>query len=338
MDAGDSLALVIAKASGAIAAAGGTFNTVLNTIKAVGPYAVAQWDQVSLAQAKHNARLAVVETGKDFLKQELGNYAEVSKELLSEYATATPRRKLLIQKDLEYLDQRVRQINIGILAIGYTQTNGDNTEKTQSEDQVEVSPHWVDKFNELARSHNEGWRAELLARALATESASPGTVSPRVLWFLGTLEETMFHAFGALLDLCSDFGGHLAIPNYQPFNTRHLNSSGGLIPDTIGGLTFALGELGVLAELLQAVVQFDKCTCLATYAEKSYAIKSPETTLEIRGILLTVLGKSVAQFCDRKPNPLGQEILEAFLSSLDKAKYTVRPLVRVGSEWHEESE
>ena len=243
MDASGSLALVTAKMSAAVAAAAGTGKAVLNTIKAVGPYAVAQWDLASQAQAKHNARLAMVETGKDFLKQELGNYAEVSKELLSEYVAATPRKKIQIQKDLKFIGQRTRQIDIGILAIGYAQTIEDATEKAQGKVQEEMSLHWVDKFNELAQARNEDWRADLLARALATESSSPGSVSPRTLWFLGTIEEPMFYAFGILLNLCTDFGGHLVIPNHQPFNTRPINSSGGPTADTIGGLAFVLGEL-----------------------------------------------------------------------------------------------
>ena len=169
----------------AITKAAGTGKVVLNTIKTVGPFAVAQWDRASQAHARHNARLAMVEAGKDFLKQELANYSEVSKELMSEYAEATPKKKLQIQRDLEYFDQRVRQINIGILAIGYAQTNADDAENTTSTSQEEISPHWIDKFNELAQVRNEDWRENLLARALAAESASPGRVSALFSLVLG---------------------------------------------------------------------------------------------------------------------------------------------------------
>lgn len=338
METGDSWALVVAKASGAVAAAAGTGKAVLNTLKAVGPYVVAQWDQASLAQAKHNARLAVVETGKDFLKQELCNYSEVSKHLLSEYVAATPKRKLLIQKDLEYLAQRVRQINIGILAIGYAQTYEDNTEMTRSEGQVEVSPHWVDKFNELARSHNEGWRAELLARALATESSSPGTVSPRALWFLGTLEEPIFRAFATILDLCATFGNDLAVPQHDTFHKRIIPDSSYDRTSTLGGLLFLLGETSFLADGLTCSMTFEKGVRIVSYGSEHYLISSPNTILELRGILLSKLGQSVASFCERKPCMLGREVLEAWFESLDKSQHTITPVVRVEANWYPKSD
>ena len=337
MDAIGSLALVTANVSAAIAAAAGTGKAVLNTIKAVGPYAVAQWDLASQAQARHNARLAVVETGKDFLKQELCNYAELSKELLSEYASATQRKKIQIQKDLEFIDQRTRQISVGILAIGYAQTIEDDTEQSQSKVQEEISLHWVDKFNELARTRNEDWRTELLARALASESASPGSVSPRALWFLGTLEEPIFRAFATILDLCTVFGGNLAIPNHQKFHERPLaNSSSGRI-DTIGRFLYLLTETGVLADGLSAKISFEKGVRVVTYGSEHFLIESPDTAWEVNGVLLSRLGESIASFCDRKPNPLGKEILDTFFKTFNKLKHTITPVACIGLNQYEKT-
>src|SRR5436190_1007516 len=74
--------------------------------------------------------------------------------------------------------------------------------------------------SELARAHNETWREDLLARALATESASPGSVSPRALWLLGTLEASQFTAFAAILNLASRIDDALIIPSNGSFILR----------------------------------------------------------------------------------------------------------------------
>jgi Protein of unknown function (DUF2806) len=72
------------------------------------------------------------------------------------------------------------------------------TDKPQEEfSQPVISDHWIDKFNQLARSKNEEWRQDLLSRALAAEAANPGSISPRALWLIGTLEEDKFQAFSA---------------------------------------------------------------------------------------------------------------------------------------------
>ncbi len=263
--AGDTWALVVAKTGGAIVAAAGTGKAVWNTIKAVGPYAVAQWDLASLAHTKHNARLAMVKVAKDYLKQELGNCADVSKELMSEFRAATPKKKLQIQKELEFINQRTRQINIGILAIGYVPLNADDTEEVKSEAQQEISPHWMDKFNELARAHNEPWREQILARALAAESINPGSVSPCALWCLGTLEEPVFRAFATILDLCTLIGNNLAIPKSTNLNKRVVSDSLHDKVSTIGRLLYVLNETGFLAESTTGVIVFEEGKQIVTY-------------------------------------------------------------------------
>src|SRR5690606_9903590 len=80
-----------------------------------------------------------------------------------------------------------------------------------------ITDHWTDKFNELSRCRNEPWRKELLARALAAESENPGTVPPRVLWVIGTLEEEAFRSFQSILNICSLIGLQLMIPNVTKF-------------------------------------------------------------------------------------------------------------------------
>ncbi len=337
--AGDTWALVVAKTGGAIAAAAGTGKAVWNTIKAVGPYTVAQWDLASLAYSKHNARLAMVEAGKDFLKQELSNCADVSKELMSDYVAATPKKKLQIQNDLEFINQRTRQISIGILAIGYMPSNADDTEEVKNEVQQEISTHWMDKFNDLARANNEPWREQILARALAAESVNPGSVSPRALWYLGTLEEPIFKAFATILDLCILIGNHLAIPNSNKYNNRNVPDSLHDKVSTIGGLLYMLNETGFLAESSTGAIVFEEGKRIATYGAEHYLLACiPGETLEVRGILLSGLGQAIVSFCERSPRVLGFEIMKAWFESLDKRKHTTAPVVRIGSEWYDKSD
>jgi hypothetical protein len=189
----ETWALVKSVTGDKLAKAAGVSKAIWNTVQAVGPYTVAQWDRASQAHARHRARIAMVEVGKDFLKEELAAYAAVKKDLLAEYGEATPKRKLQIQQDLEYLDRKQRQVSVGLLAIGYASTLGVDIPRSAGAgtEQRDISPHWIDRFNELAQLRNEEWRENLLGRALAAESASPGAVTPRALWFLGTVEENM---------------------------------------------------------------------------------------------------------------------------------------------------
>jgi hypothetical protein len=192
----------------------------------------------------------------------------------------------------------------------------------------EATQHWIDKFSELARAHNEPWREDLLARALAKESSTPGTVPVRALWLLGTLEEKQFIAFATILDLCSVCEDGLVIPSHLSFSTRPILGCALEPKDkiSIGHLIYRLQDIGLLADTNNSFMEpSKKDQMIAEYGTIKISIDVSKGNFQIRGVMLTSLGESIASFCERKFNPLGKEIFDAWLNSLKQSmiSYTV---------------
>ena len=167
--------------------------TAFNIVKSIGPFLISQSEIVSDSYVKHQAKLASVEIGKELIIDEAKTLNDVRKQLLTKFTESNAEDRIRIKKDIEYIEGNLRQLNIGQKALSYLPPPKDK--KTEDQTSPEIIPHWMDKFNELARVRNEPWREELLARALATEASSSGTIMPRALWLIGTLEEHLFHAW-----------------------------------------------------------------------------------------------------------------------------------------------
>ena len=185
----------------------------------------------------------------------------------------------------------------------------------------------MDKFSELARAHNEPWREDLLARALAAESAFPGTVSPRALWLLGTLEERVFNAFATLLDLASSLAGGLMIPHHQSFANRSIPNCSLGENVSIGNLIYQLDEVGLFADALTTSRTARKDSAfMAGYGSTSFVVRCIGEDLAISGVIPTGLGASLASFYQPKHNPLGKEIFDAWITSLDKTQFPTQQI------------
>ncbi len=172
-----------------------------NTIRAVGPFLLSQSDKASETFQRHLGRLAEAEALKELLKGEVETRTVSPDPAEERYIAAPPEERVRIEQDIEHVDGITRQLNIASKSLSY------GTEETvppppPTEKPKPIEDHWLDRFNELARKRNEEWRNELLARALAKETASPGTVSPRALWLIGNMEHSLFTALSELLDLC----------------------------------------------------------------------------------------------------------------------------------------
>ena len=70
----------------------------------------------------------------------------------------------------------VCEVKIRIKALAFAQDSKVPPEQNPSEEALQASEHWIDRFRDLSRQYNEPWREDLLARALQRESYSPGSV------------------------------------------------------------------------------------------------------------------------------------------------------------------
>jgi hypothetical protein len=278
------------------------------------------------ALARFNTRQSGV-LQKARLMAEKRALLDVKNKLLTHYyMSAEPEERFRIERDLKDISASLQQFNVAVQALNYISPNERNTASAPgSEDapaHAEVTQHWMDKFSELARAHNETWREDLLARALAAESDQPGSVSTRALWLLGTMEETHFVAFATILDLCSIIEEGIIIPSHNGFNLRPIPDCP-LGPDTsLGYLIYLLGDVGLLSDTSSTNMAIDKGKqFIAAYGSSRIRIDCQSQNLIISGVIPSTIGNSVAFFCDRKPNALGKEIFDAWLASLDKKAF-----------------
>lgn len=308
-----------------------TGKTAFNIVKSIGPFLISQSEIASDSYVKHQAKLASVEIGKELIIDEAKTLNEVRKQLLTKFTESDAEDRIKIKKDIEYIEGNLRQLNLGQKALSYLPPPND--EHPEDQTTSEITPHWMDKFNELARMRNEPWREELLARALATEASSPGTVMPRVLWLIGTLEEHLFHAFASLLDIASNIGGGLMIPKVsgdianKPIPNCILGEE-----IQIGNLVYMLGDIGVLADSLTTKKTLRKGTkFIVRYFEHVYLIECKEQDLQVGGNIPTGIGNSIASFYEQKFNELGKEIFLKWIDGLDKSKFNITNIAEQGA-------
>ncbi len=310
-------------------------NKVRNLVKSIGPRLISQSDSASESYKRHQSRLASVEVATELVRQEIAIYAKVKEQLLQRYIDADEVERIRIKRDLEEIESNVRHLNIVGMAIDHLPASQNQVSQiaespeNPSLEQKEVSPHWLDKFRELSRARNEDWRENLLSLALAEESSRPGTVSPRALWLLGTLEEPMFVAFATILDLCASIGNRPMIPNSAPLLAQNLTQKpvpncnlGDNVP--IGSLVYLLGSIGVLAELtVQCTFPQGSKFSASYHSNKCYVVECLSQSLTVGGTILTPLGESIASFHPSNFNPLGEEIFKAWVDSLDRNQFLV---------------
>jgi hypothetical protein len=297
--------------------------SALNVIKSAGPFLISQAEEASEAYIRQKAKSATVDIGKELILDEAKMLNEVRKELLLRHSESDPGDRLRIKRDLEYIEHSLRQLKIGQKALSYLD---ESTEERQSDEPIEeISPHWMDKFNELARARNEDWREELLAKALAKEAAAPGSVSPRVLWIIGTLEEEIFHTFACFLDLCSFLATGLMIPRAREDIMKKPIPNCPVGANTqIGNITYMLEDIGVLADPISTAKTIQKQTkFFAHYFKNNYLITCKDKPLQIFGDIPTGIGEAIADFYERKYNELGEEIFQAWVDSLDKNNFDI---------------
>jgi len=298
-----------------------------NTIRAVGPFLVSQSDKASEAFQRHLGRVAEADALRDLLKGEVETRTAIRRSLLERYITAPPEERIRIEQDIDYVDGVTRQLNIAAKSLNYG--NEEPTPQPPPEEPKAIEDHWLDRFNELARKRNEDWRNELLARALAAETATPGAVSPRALWLIGNLEHSLFIALSDLLDLCvwlwPQGGPFLPHSSVQAFERKPARA--GADPRiTVGHLVFQLADIGVLAEHLTTSKQFPAgVTVGVRYDQTAYLITTKQM-LSISGILLTPLGESIAKFFEPHWNQTGASVLADWIASLTPEQANVQQI------------
>lgn len=301
--------------------------STLNVIRSVGSFLISQSDRASEAYAGHRARLASVDAARELLTEEGKALIEVKKRLLEKLVEAPSDERLRIRRDLDELSASSRQLNIGVKALEFLTETATHTEPDPPNKTPEIKQHWFDKFCELARAHNEPWREDLLARALAAEAKCPGTVSPQGLWLLGTMEEEMFHAFAIILDICFTLGVVYILPSFKDIYSLKIKSSFLDRKLTVSQLSFRLSNSGLIGDRYTHLRCRKGKPINLSYGKLCYRICPLTNDLKIEGVTLTKMGTTIASFYKRKQKALGEKLLRKFVESIDANEVSIGEVV-----------
>ena len=286
--------------------------TIMNFCRQVGPWVISISDKLSEAQARHDLRKVGVALLEKEMSLEIESFSAIKKDKMKQYYSASPEERIYIRRDLDELDKEGRRFETILGAVKLL------SERKEDENKKDISPHWMDKFDELARAKNEDWRQDLLSKALMLEAESPGSISPRALWLIGTIEEELFHAYAILLDVSSVIGGGYIIPDHSKFESKPIPSCALGEHLTIGNLTFLLSDLGLLGGIGTSAKQFlSGANFSASYGPKIVKVQVLKDVM-VHGIIPTKLGNMIAKLYQAKLNPLGKEIFESWLENLNK--------------------
>lgn len=187
----------------------------------------------------------------------------------------------------------------------------------EPESSKKIEEHWIDRFYELAKGRNEDWRTELLARALAKETANPSSVTTRALWLIGNLEEETFRCFSQILDHCVSHwpDRRLFFPGRSGQNWSDLKLHNNETI-TIGKACFVLGGSGLIADTLTTYRQLEKgATAGFRYNDEMVALNF-KSHFSMRGVILTPLGDELSGFYDQDYNATGMEYFKSWIDSL----------------------
>lgn len=287
--------------------------------KAAGPFMLSQFETASEKWADHKLRLANVDATKEFLVGEAKTMVEVRRTLMERHINASPEDRIRIRRDIDDATQWFRQL--GIYAKALDQLPPPDAQQEQAQAQSgdaqddQITPHWIDKFNDFARAANEEWRTDLLAKALALEGQTPNTISLRALWFIGTVDEAVFHEFAALLDAAWMLQG-------QPFIGGHEHCNDRLLPTymrgkrTIGQVMFSLNDSGLFGNFLTSEKSISPNSMIVAWDHDQLHVFEARSYLRLRGIIPTTLGVTLAKLYAPKSNDLGLEMFGAWIASL----------------------
>lgn len=297
-----------------------TARAALSIVKAIGPFVISQTEKASEAYAQHQMRLAQVEACKELMLGEVRTLNEVRRKLIEKYYDASEEDRFRIKSDVQDLEKETRRLGVYQKALEYLPKDDGTAPQSPSPSAKNatdsISPTWMDRFDEIARLQNEAWRQELLSKALAREAEAPGRISPRALWFIGTVDDHIFHAIASLIDLSSIIQGRYMIPNHSGYYDRKVPGCALGDGHLLGHITFLLNDLGVMGDLLTSQRMLPANGMFQVAYGDKYCILKTKQEMRVGGIVLTPLGDVIASLYEPKPNELGLEIFDAWVKSI----------------------
>lgn len=284
----------------------------------------------------HEKKRAEVGFVKHIMQKEAEAIAEVRQKLWKSFVRADPEQRIHIRRQLEQVDEDIRHLAISAKALDYLPPKSDG-KKVPVES---IQEHWMDRFLQLSRRANEPWRRELLSRVLAHQ-ASGKSVSPRLLWTVGTLDFSAFEAISYILDCSCIFSIEpgTETPMIPAIPEALMNQKAKGYPCNpkdhdlkFGSLIFMLQESGLIGEVFSNSIDLHKPTFTIRYGAEAYQITKTEgaTPISLPGLMVTDLGRELSQFHTHTDRELGRRYFERALETFSKKPFRKRK-VRVST-------
>lgn len=186
-----------------------------------------------------------------------------------------------------------------------------------------TSPSWYDMFRDIAMRMKEDWREDLLARCIALEDSSSGSVSLKTLWNIGLLETQMFHAFALFLDSSIDLDGYPVIVLGRDDLTINVESTDGsyhgiliyLISGLIDNGIIQHGEFELPSEEPIEVTGYE-CSAIITNHEQQ---EGKTTLIRLEGYNCTDLGLDLYRLYDPEYNDISSLNFKALTDMLEES-------------------
>jgi hypothetical protein len=312
------------------------YRAARNLLASIGPFLISQWQPLSDRWKKHKDRMTVADAGKQLITLEVETYAAIRRTLLAKLALASPEERFDIRKRLQDLDAETRCLEIvrnafdavpecnSTLSLPAADTSTSAAADEPPPIPHPIDPHWYDEFSSLARRHNEPWRAALLSKMLAKEACEPGTISARLLWLVGTMEERTFEVFAAVLSVSAKLGEDtpfIAEPTNLNDKTHDFTIGGKVRSYTLGALRFLLGDTGLLGSSDSFRIFSPKTLYTCIYGPEKITFVC-STQQNVHGVLVTELGRSLSTLClPSPPHPLGIALFERWKGTVSGPPY-----------------
>lgn len=284
---------------------GSKFKSLVN---AAGGLLVSKTNDVSEIYAAHKDRLRKVEVLNEiFLHEQKVQINLIDKIQTKILNSQDPEERVLLKLHLEHTQKEMNRTRVVVKSLQYI-----TDDETKS---GEIPQSWFDRFNEFAKLSNEIWREDLLAKALAKEVEQPGSVSLRLLWLIGTLEEKVFYDFAALLDISSNCNDGKLIPStglaLDEIELKNCQDK----DNKIGNLIYRLEDTGLIAgsNSIEHFNQGDQIIC--GYGQEFYQIEFVQNTV-VNGIIYSGLGNALASFYEGVYSDIGKELFDKWIASL----------------------
>lgn len=298
------------------------------------PFILTQVAQASERYAQHHERITSIDALKEAYVLESQAVARAKEALLQKATGADSFDPIAVASKLSFIDQHMRTIGVQARALNYIESPGPASSSTPLLEHEEVPAFWLDKFRELSKLRGEDWRQDLLARALAEETACPGMISLQTLWNIGTLSVEQFHALAHFLDACllldavPYFYGHIQSVQYVPVPECR---AGGVA--TYGDLVILLVESGLTHTPSTTGGPLDSVpadtVCTLRYVDKTVSFTT-KAVVDLQGVKLTRVGKELARLYQPRSTPLGSKLYDDCVRLFHDLKAVEAPPTAMG--------